>query len=239
MLLQDKTVHIPGPSHSADSYQKRVKNEQDTAQQRHMNTQKNSTGHVILFVETDALARFTTLLQGGFLLDIPQGQSIGDLLAALPGFTRDYIAQRVQTIFLDGLPADDLEQQLFGKEAVLAISAAMPGLAGAIFRKNGQHATLRTTTALARTESSAGNTPLRIRLKLFNMIAVEKGEQILRSGCTISAASLAKFLNYRPPLVNLIKKIKVNGQERTIQKLLPFLKQEETIELSIRGSHDS
>ncbi len=194
---------------------------------------------VSLVVDKDGLAKFTTLLQSGFLLDVPQGESIGDLLASLPGFSRDYIIQRVQTIFLDGLPADDLNQQLFGAGAVLAISAAMPGLAGAIFRKNGIHASLRTTADKPLSKSSAANNPITVRLKMFNMIAVEKGSHILSSGCTLAASSLAKFLDYRHTLSSQLKSLEVNGRNISLQELFPLLEKEDAIELTVRSSHAS
>ncbi len=194
---------------------------------------------VSLVIDRDGLAKFTTLLQSGILVDVPQGESIGDFLASLPGFSRDYIVQRVQTIFLDGLPADDLNQQLFGTGAVVAISAAMPGLAGAIFRKNGIHASLRTTADKVSSESPAASKPITVRLKLFNMIAVEKGGHILGSGCTLAASSLAKFLGYRHTLSSQLKSLAVNGRNISLQELFPLLEKEDAIELTVRSSHAS
>jgi hypothetical protein len=43
------------------------------------------------------------------------------------------------------MPVDDLETVVDGSSPVIAISGAMPGLAGAIFRKNSFHAALRTS----------------------------------------------------------------------------------------------
>ncbi|MBU1139901.1 MAG: hypothetical protein KKD01_19380 [Proteobacteria bacterium] len=204
-----------------------------------MDRKKTSITSVTLGVNAEALAKFTTLLQGGFLLDVPQKTSIGELLVSLPGFSKDYIAQRVQTIFLGGLPADDLDQQLLGIDAVLAISAAMPGLAGAIFRKNGVHASLRTSAGKVPLKSPETNGPVKIRLKLFNMIAVEKGEGILNSGCIIPASSLQKFLTYRNTLSSQIREREINGKDCSLQELLSLLEQEDTIKLTVRGNHDS
>ena len=204
-----------------------------------MNRKKTPMVKVSLVIDGDGLAKFTTLLQSGFLLDVPQGESIGDLLASLPGFSRDYIMQRVQTIFLDGLPADDLDQQLFGEDAVVALSAAMPGLAGAIFRKNGIHASLRTTADRPLSKSPVASTPITVRLKMFNMIAVEKGDHILSSGCTLAASSLAKFLDYRHTLSSQLKSLAVNGQNISLQELFSLLEKEDTIELTVRSSHAS
>jgi hypothetical protein len=192
---------------------------------------------ISLTVAAEVLSGFTTLLQSGIYLNAPQGTSIGALLTTLPGFTKEYASQRVQTIFLNGLPADDLEQQLFGTEAVLALSAAMPGLAGAIFRKGGAHASLRTETAGELSEASSNDNPIQIRLKLFNMIAVERGAQILDEGCVIMASTLGKFLTYRPPLLEAIQKITLNGEDIDRHTLTSLLQSEKMIKITIGSKH--
>ncbi len=188
-------------------------------------------------VETTALPRFTTLLQGGIFIETDQGTSVGDFLFALPDFSREYIATRIQTIFLNGLPADSLDQKLFGHDAVLAISAAMPGLAGAIFRKDGVHASLRTQTAILSAETF--ETPLTIHLKLFNMIAAEKGVQLLEDGCVLSATSLKRFLDYRPPLLASIQTLTINDTLADTKQLQRLLLSEKMILLTVRGNHDN
>jgi hypothetical protein len=192
---------------------------------------------ISLTVGKEQLPRFTTLLQNGLYLNAPQGTTIGTLLADLPGFTDEYVGQRVQTIFLNGLPADDMQQQLFGAGAVLALSAAMPGLAGAIFRKDGVHASLRTETARKLSETNSKGLPIEIRLKLFNLIAVERGVQVLNDGCTIKASALGKFLAYRPPLLAAIDKITMNDKGIGPHTLTTLLQTEKMITLTIRGSH--
>jgi hypothetical protein len=187
-----------------------------------------------LIVQTEALPRFTTLLQSGIYVDLDQGTSIGEFLFALPGFSEEYVNKSVQTIFLNGLPADNLQQQLFGKEAVIAISAAMPGLAGAIFRKDGVHASLRTTTAAELSSKDALETPITIRLKLFNMIAMDRGEELLSNTCIIAAKSLRAFLSYRPPLCAAIQKTTLNGEIIDANTLQELLSAEDLIKLTIR-----
>ena len=88
---------------------------------------------------------YTTLLQTGILVESKPQPTVRAFLGSLPGFTSQYMNERIETIFLNGLPVDDLETIINGSAPILAISAAMPGLAGAIFRKNGFHAPLRTT----------------------------------------------------------------------------------------------
>lgn len=179
------------------------------------------------------------MLQSGIYLSTAQGTDITTLLSTLPGFTEDYLCQRVETLFLDGLPADDLHQQLFGTEAVIALSSAMPGLAGAIFRKGGAHASLRTETAAPPSEHPKNTHPLTVRLKLFNNIAVERGGQILAQGCVLLASTLGKFLTYRPPLLAAIEKIRLDGNIIRPEALISLLQSEEMIALTIESKHDN
>lgn len=120
---------------------------------------------------------------------------------------------------------------------MIAISAAMPGLAGAIFRKDGVHASLRTTTAGALSSQDAPETPITIRLKLFNMIAMDKGEQLFSDSCVVSAKSLNQFLSYRPPLLAARQNVVVDGTVLDTEKLQDFLQTESMIALTIRGTH--
>ncbi len=193
---------------------------------------KDPSLHIKLTVSPDSIARFSTLLQGGIYIEAPCNTPIGELLVSLPGFTRDYIQRRVETIFIDGLPADSLSQPLTISGTVLAISAAMPGLAGAIFRKNSVHAALRTSpTASAQTEREEKT--IQVRLKLFNMIAAEKGEELLRSGCIVKASTVQYFFSYRKQLIQHIITIRVNEERINFSDLQLLLNGKERDLLTI------
>jgi hypothetical protein len=101
------------------------------------------TPRLDILIPADTINQYTTLLQAGILEERSASTTVGGLLASLPGFTMQYIRERIETIFLNGLPIDNLETIINGPSPVaLAISAVMPGLAGAIFRKNSFHAAL-------------------------------------------------------------------------------------------------
>ena len=193
------------------------------------------TPTVALRVAANSLKQFTTLLQSGIFLSAVQGITIADLLTALPGFSLDYIQRRVQTIFVNGLPADSLEQQISEDNTVLAISAAMPGLAGAIFRKGGAHASLRTATATADNSSSA-DTQITVRLKLFNIIAKERGLDLLTEGCLLASSGVEKFLAYRPPLAAAIDDCTIDEQAADDSSLQETLATHQRILLTIQPS---
>jgi hypothetical protein len=165
-----------------------------------------------LLVPADTAKQYTTFLQTGILEERNSPITVGEFLASLPGFTTQYIGERIETIFLNGQPVDDLGTLIYGTSPVLAISAVMPGLAGAIFRKNSFHAALRTTTPDSLTDRLPNTKKIIIRLKFFNIIAAEKGETILHNGCFMSSESILKFINYRCHLFSHFLSLRYNDK---------------------------
>lgn len=180
--------------------------------------------HLVLKVDQDSTGLFSTLLQSGLRVTSPSGTTIGSLLSKLPGFTSEYISERVQTIFLDGTATDALETPISGAKCVLAITTAMPGLAGAIFRKDSHHAALRTTTEHAAIDTSIKETI--VTLKLFSALAKERGPGLLSDGVTIKSSNLVSFLNYRPTLLGRISQCTLNDRkldpEGLCEEIAPF-----------------
>ena len=166
-----------------------------------------------IIVPKDNLEKYTRILQSGITLQCESGQSVGTFLDNLPGFDMEYVINKIQTVFLDGNAIDDMETQLEKSPSVLALSAAMPGLAGAIFRKNSMHAALRTTDSSIRVATHA-ETVIAVRLKLFNMIAADKGAGILEKGGVFPGYILLNFLQQRPQLKQRI--ISIETTERYI-----------------------
>lgn len=152
-----------------------------------------------IIVSQDKLEKYTRILQSGIILECEASQSVGTFLSNLPGFDMDYIVNKIQTIFLDGNAIDDMETQLTCSPSVLALSAAMPGLAGAIFRKNSLHGALRTSDSRNKDTTEVGST-IAVRLKLFNMIASEKGLGILKEGGVFLGSNILNFFDQRPQL---------------------------------------
>jgi hypothetical protein len=193
---------------------------------------QQSLAHLALTVATEKLPLFTTVLQSGIEIMTPGGTSIGRLLNTLPGFTAEYLANTVQTIFHNGYPVDDLTTLLAGEKPVLALSAAMPGLAGAIFRKNSFHAALRSTTKTDQVETLYAK-PLMVTLKLFNTIALDRGEELLLQGVVLPAETLSSFLLRRPALVPAIVRIQLDGEDINPATLLQRLSLAIKVDLKI------
>ncbi|MFH1216070.1 MAG: hypothetical protein V1706_06190 [Pseudomonadota bacterium] len=194
---------------------------------------------LMILSQPHAIDRFTTLLQAGIIIGINYPLAVGDFLASLPGFTPLYIAERVETIFLNGLPVDDLTTKITGSNPVLAISAAMPGLAGAIFRKNSFHAALRTTAARGDDDYLRNSKKIAVLLKLFNMVARERGGELLAKGCLLKTDTLRKFIAYRPQLLAEMVDCRYNDRTINTKELQNYLGQSDTVFLRIEENHDN
>lgn len=193
---------------------------------------QQAVSHLVLTVAPEKLPLFTTVLQSGIDIMTPAGTNIGKFLDVLPGFTSEYLTNTVQTIFHNGTAIDNLTTELTGETPVLALSAAMPGLAGAIFRKNSFHAALRSETKIAE-NSSVRSTPIKVKLKLFNTIALERGKELFSLGVRLQATTLASFFEKRPGLMEAILAIQLDNKSIDITTFSQKLVQLETINLKI------
>jgi len=190
-----------------------------------------------LAVVPDALPLFTTVLQSGIEIKTTQGMSLAKFLSNFPGFTAEYLSDTVQTIFLNGTAVDDLALPLNGNNPVVALSAAMPGLAGAIFRRNSFHSALRTETKSLLSKEIQQQS-ISVCLKLFNSIAKERGAALLKSGVCIRADLLAGFLANRPHLLQQIETIQFEENQIDDDKLAGLLRELSKVNLYIVGADD-
>lgn len=175
---------------------------------------------------------FTTLLQSGIEVKTSSSTPITTFLCHLPGFSMQYITNTVETIFLNGNPVDDLALPFTGKSPTLALSAAMPGLAGAIFRKNSIHSALRTQTDSTDGQSTEG-LEIVVTLKLFNSIAKERGRDLLTNGILIKSAKVSKFLKSRSGLCDYITDIELGSNSITYMEFLSKISQFQTTHLKV------
>lgn len=180
---------------------------------------------------------FATVFQGGVSMRITSGMPLGAFLGSLPGFTMDYIADDIQTIFLDGTAIDDLQTPIDGDNPVLALSAAMPGLAGAILRRNSFHAALRTTTVRPADHHDRGL--ITVTLKLFNSIARDRGPALLAGGVSIDAHKLLDFFTTHSTLLTDGYHYRWQGESISAAELPGLLaRQAGAVQLKLRSDMD-
>ncbi len=183
----------------------------------------------------EKVAAFSSLLQHGILYAVDKPVDICSFLLALPGFSADYLAKNVQTVFINGSAADSLDRFL-GSGGTVALSAAMPGLAGAIFRRQGPHGSLR-----SRTEGKAdcGNTgPGFITLKLFNSIATERVLELMTQGILIDSQAFLDFAGRREQLFHPPVEVLFAGKPLHYAEMFEMLRQTPLLKIEVRFSPD-
>jgi len=151
-----------------------------------------------LKMEFTAAPNFCQVLQSGFRIHVCVGCSLKHLLCQQFGLPPDYVEGRISTIFLDGHPVDDLDRTIVHDGAILALSAAMPGLVGATMRRGGFYAELRSGISYHTQSSSENLADGVITLKLFNLLADDLGVAFLQRGVEVNAQHLRAFLKNRP-----------------------------------------
>jgi len=172
---------------------------------------------LILSVPQPAMAGFASLLQHGILLPVDRPVALLPFLLALPGFDAEYIENTVQTIFINGVAIDSLDRSL-PAGSTLALSAAMPGLAGAIFRRQGLHGSLRSQPVEKVTPQQADSGF--VTLKLFNSIATDRVCDLLTQGIHLPGQAFHDFAAKREHLFQPPVTVDFAGQHLGYAELL-------------------
>ena len=149
---------------------------------------------VFIKMKPESIRLFFQLLGQGFYLEVQTGCSLKDLLSTQLGIPPDYLQNRIQTIFLNSKPVDAPENAIVAPGSVIALSAAMPGLVGAVMRKGGHYAAFRQSiSAGASAECPEAATGI-VTLKLFNLVAAELGPSFLSRGIGLRGEDWQDFL---------------------------------------------
>jgi hypothetical protein len=164
-----------------------------------MKSELNNTVITIsLAVKPDRMSLFSPLLGQGFTLKIQAGISVRDLLCRQIGVSDDYLDQRIQTIFLDGKVVDNVDTAVIRQGSALALSAALPGLAGATLRRGGAYASMRSQISHKNNTVDDSSENGTVMLKLFNLVALELGPMFLKQGIWIDGKKLENFFQRVP-----------------------------------------
>ena len=195
-----------------------------------MESPNSELQYVRLDVEAHLIPRFSKIIEQGFRLKVKTGQSIRELFCGQLGISDDYFDKRIQTIFLDGKAVDNTDTAWIENGSRLAVSAAMPGLVGATFRKGGRYASFRGVISYSGSKKSIAGGEGEITLKFFNMIARELGPMFLQKGVIIEgqsfqdlalrnskdfkAACISSYVNDKK--VAVVKLLKTNWENKQV-----------------------
>jgi hypothetical protein len=143
-------------------------------------------------------SRFSGIIQKGFGLNTLVGVSIKTFLCDFAGLDPRYIQERISTIFLDGMAVDNIEEAIILEGSTLALSSAMPGLAGATLRRDGIYASLRESITYKEKASNCRIKEGIITVKLFNLLIDDIGHVFLQKGIIVKSLELQSFFVKQP-----------------------------------------
>lgn len=149
--------------------------------------------------------RALLLLQEGFYQGGEAGISLRRFMTEALGFPADYVEGRISTVFLDDKPVDDIDAARIAEGSRLSLSAAMPGLVGAVMRRKSPYASFREGISHRPDEEAGaggagadGGAPpaapasgpragaaCLVRVKLFNSVMAERGPALLARGVLV------------------------------------------------------
>jgi hypothetical protein len=193
-----------------------------------------------VIVEARLIPRFLKLTERGFKLQIKTRLTIRELLCQHLSISADYVDNRIQTIFLDGKPVDDVDTASVENGSKLALSAAMPGLVGITLRKGGFYAAFRERISYTKTENSTFKGVGEISLKLFNMVAKELGPELLSMGILVEGDTFQNFLlRNSEDLIDGCISIHLNDEETDVAGLLKMNWKNEQVYLQVTSEKSS
>jgi hypothetical protein len=135
---------------------------------------------------------WTGLFGRGVFFEVAARTTVARALTGVLGLASDYVLERVQTVFRNGCPVDDLDASTVSGGDTLALAAAMPGLVGITMRRNSPVGGFRSDIT---DKGGQAGEPGLVRLKLFNMVADEAGPGLLARGVLVQGADLDAFLS--------------------------------------------
>ncbi len=184
-----------------------------------MKSQPRST--ISLKLGKARLSPFLVMLQSGFMVEVPSGLTIKSLLCGNFNVEEDYLEGRIQTIFLDGKPVDDVDKAMVNQGSVLALSAAMPGLVGSTFRRDGALAAFRSSITYQQEEGvPSGQRGAAVSIKLFNLLVNEMGPQFLKKGIIVKREDIRPALEDGGHVLKpVIRSVELDGKEMSYEQL--------------------
>ena len=159
----------------------------------------NNTKHLHMTMDGPIASRFYEILQNGFGIKCHVGISVKSLLCEELALNPRYVSEKISTIFLDGKCVDDIDSAIIKSKTTIAVSASMPGLAGATMRRKGAYASLRSSITYNE-KNQAGKTTGVCFIKLFNLLIGDLGPFFLGRGILVRTRDMINFLRRQYPL---------------------------------------
>jgi hypothetical protein len=199
----------------------------------------SADGCLKLYFKKNPIGSFFPLLQKGFFLEIIT-YNLLDLLCQTCGLGPAEVKDRIQTVFLNGKPVDDLTTVNVQDGDCLALSAAMPGLVGATMRSGGVLASFRHSISHRPSPARSGAHGGLLSIKLFNLLINEIGPYLLRHGILVEPDDLQAILTSRSHAIEMdCLKAELNARPARLEKLtqMGWMEKKELIRLEVIFNH--
>ena len=147
-----------------------------------------------LMFPPEGIKRFIHFFTEGVTLPVTTGGTLKETVCEQLGVSEEYFEERIQTIFLNFKAVDKPETARVQAGAIIALSAAMPGLVGATMRRGGTFANLRSSISFVEADGDLERQRGLITLRLLNMVGRELGPAFLANGVYLAGEQLADFL---------------------------------------------
>ena len=177
---------------------------------------------------------FNPLLEKGVVVAARTGGSLREFLCSQLGLTDRYLDERIQTLFLNARPVDDVDTAIVRDGSTLALSAAMPGLLGATMRKGGRYAAFRKSISQADDACGTGQASGHVTVKLFNLVAREIGGHLLSMGVTVAGSDLLRIVDGYPRGLQHLLGATLDGRPAPVDRALFFGLANRPVVLTVR-----
>ncbi len=154
-----------------------------------------------IHMRTESISGWNFLLQKGFTLQGHAGVSVRAFLQEALGYDNCLIDESVRTIFLNSSPVDDIDQAHLKEGDRLALGSAMPGLVGICMGRDNPYKSFRSDISVKEENIDESALLIKVFVKIFSLLAVDTGVDVLKRGIFINAELLAGFLEDRMELV--------------------------------------
>ncbi|MFW6428627.1 MAG: hypothetical protein ACOCY3_01920 [Desulfosalsimonas sp.] len=166
------------------------------------------------------------LVSRGIKLEAAAGMPVKKFLKQVLPASDDFLENRIQTIFMDGRAVDDTEQTQINASCTIALSAAMPGVFGAAFRKKGIYSGMRAgyTQNPNTDKKNFKEKTVPVTLKCFNQVAEDLGDALLGRGVNMDIKEFEKFWGLQQEVLekNCVQ-VEINGSRVSASAVPGFL----------------
>lgn len=189
--------------------------------------------------DEEGMPSFFPILQHGVVVRADLGVSVRKILCDQLGVSAEYLDKRINTVFLDGQPVDDVDTAVVTEGATLGLSGALPGFVGAALRKGGFYSRMRAEITHTGMERALKKAEGFFVLKLYNLVLPELGPLFLKAGFWMSAEDLLGFFSARPSRFwEGLKEAEIDGRQVESRAILdqPWSKGRRMVFLAVRTS---